>query len=161
MMSSDEKVVLAIRVRGQVGVRPQIEDTLGKLLLGKLHQARILKLSSSLEGMVTKAKDYITWGEIDEETASLLLSKRGRLPGNKRLTDDHVKKNSSFRTIKALAKAIVDGKASVGDVAELKPVFRLSPPKKGYKGKRQLPFGMGGVTGYRGVDINALAKRMI
>ena len=160
-MSSDEKVVLAIRVRGQVGVRPQIEDTLDKLLLGRLHQARILKLTSSLEGMITKAKDYITWGELDEETATLLLSKRGRLPGNKRLTDDHVKKNSSFRTIKALAKAIVDGKASVGDVAELKPVFRLTPPTKGFKGKRHLSVGMGGVTGYRGSEINTLAKRMM
>jgi large subunit ribosomal protein L30 len=160
-MSSDEKVVLAIRVRGQVSVRPQIEDTLDKLLLGRLHQARILKLSSSLQGMITKAKDYITWGEIDEETAALLLSKRGRLPGNKRLTDNHVKKNSSFRTIKALAKAIVDGKASVSDVAELKPVFRLAPPSKGFKGKRHLSVGMGGVTGYRGEEINSLAKRMI
>ncbi|MFX0108580.1 MAG: 50S ribosomal protein L30, partial [Candidatus Hodarchaeota archaeon] len=106
-------------------------------------------------------KDYITWGEIDEETASLILSKRGRLPGNKRLTDEHVRKNTSYRTIKALAKAIADGKASVQDVEGLKPVFRLTPPKKGYRGKKYLPVGMGGITGYRGSEINALAKRMI
>lgn len=160
-MSTEEKVVLAIRVRGQVRVRPQIENTLDKLLLGRLHQARVLKLTSSLQGMITKAKDYITWGEIEEETAVMLLKKRGRLPGNKRLTDDHVKKNSSFRTIKALAKAITDGKAAVGDVAELKPVFRLTPPKKGYKGKKFWGVGMGGITGYRGREINDLAKRMI
>jgi len=116
-MSTEEKVVLAIRVRGQVRVRPQIEDTLDKLLLGRLHQARLLKLTPSLQGMVTKVKDYITWGEIDEETAAMLLAKRGRLPGNKRLTDAHVKSNSSFRSIKTLAKAIVDGKATMGDVA--------------------------------------------
>ncbi|MFX0106852.1 MAG: uL30 family ribosomal protein, partial [Candidatus Hodarchaeota archaeon] len=70
-MSTEEKVILAIRVRGQVRVKPQIEDTLDKLLLGRLHQARVLKVTPSLQGMITKAKDYITWGEIDEETASL------------------------------------------------------------------------------------------
>lgn len=160
-MSSEEKVVLAIRVRGQVKVRPQIEDTLGKLLLGRLHQARVMKLTPSLQGMVTKVKDYITWGEIDEETAILLLTKRGRLPGNKRLTDAYVKSNSSYRTVKAFAKAIAEGNAAVTDVENLKPVFRLTPPKKGYKGKKNLPLAMGGITGYRGSEINALAQRMI
>lgn len=160
-MSSEEKVVLAIRVRGQVRVRPQIEDTLDKLLLGRLHQARVLKLNSSLQGMIIKAKDYITWGEIDEKTTAMLLSKRGRLLGNKRLSDSYVKKNSSYNTVKALAKAITEGKATVGDVEGLKPVFRLTPPRKGFRGKRHLPVGMGGVTGYRGHEINDLAQRMI
>ncbi|MFW9845204.1 MAG: 50S ribosomal protein L30 [Candidatus Thorarchaeota archaeon] len=160
-MSAEEKVVLAIRVRGQVRVRPQIKDTLDKLLLGRLHQARVLKLTPSLQGMMTKAKDYITWGEIDEETALALLTKRGRLTGNKRLSEEYLRKNSSFRTLKALAKAITDGKASTADVEGLKPVFRLTPPKKGFKGKKNLAVGMGGITGYRGAAINELATKMI
>ncbi|MHA2242253.1 MAG: uL30 family ribosomal protein, partial [Candidatus Thorarchaeota archaeon] len=64
-MSAEEKVILAIRVRGQVRVRPQIETALNKLLLGRLHQARVLKTTPSIQGMITKVKDYITWGEID------------------------------------------------------------------------------------------------
>jgi len=160
-MSTEEKVILAIRVRGQVRVRPQIEDTLDKLLLGRLHQARVLKLTPSLQGMITKAKDYITWGEIDEETIVALLTKRGRLPGNKRLSEEYLRKNSTFRTFKSLAKAIADGKASVSDVEGLKPVFRLTPPRKGFKGKKYLAVGMGGITGYRGAGINQLASKMI
>ena len=66
-MSETEKLVLAIRVRGQVRVRPQIEDTLDKLLLGRLHQARLFTVTSSIGGMITKSKDYITWGEPNEE----------------------------------------------------------------------------------------------
>lgn len=160
-MSEAEKIVLAIRVRGQVRVRPQIEDTLDKLLLGRLHQARILKMTSSLQGMITKAKDYITWGEVSEEVIVKILTKRGRLPGNGRLTDSYVKKNSKYSTIKALAKAIASGQATVKDVEGLKPVFRLTPPSKGFKGKKYLGVGMGGITGYRGEDINNLALRMI
>jgi len=160
-MSLEEKVILAIRVRGQVRVRPQIEDTLDKLLLGRLHQARVFKLTPSLQGMITKAKDYITWGEIDEETILSLLTKRGRLPGNKRLSEEYLRKNSSYRTLKSLAKAIAEGEASVSDVEGLKPVFRLTPPRQGFKGKKNLPVGMGGITGYRGAEINQLASKMI
>jgi large subunit ribosomal protein L30 len=111
--------------------------------------------------MITKAKDYITWGEIDEETVLALLKKRGRLPGNKKLSEEYLRKNSSFKTFKSLAKAIADGKASVTDVEGLKPVFRLTPPRKGFKGKKYLPIGMGGITGYRGTGINQLASKMI
>lgn len=160
-MSEAEKIVLAIRVRGQVRVRPQIEFTLDKLLLGRLFQARILKVTPSLQGMITRAKDYITWGEPSEELIEKILTKRGRLPGNGRLTDSYVKKNSKYSTIKALAKAIASGKATVTDVEGLKPVFRFTPPSKGFKGKKNLGVGMGGITGYRGEDIDKLALRMI
>ena len=160
-MSEEEKVILAIRIRGQVRVRPQIEDTLNKLLLGRLHQARLIKATPSLEGMITKVKDYITWGVPSEEVIEKLLAKRGRLIGNTRLTDSYLKKNSSHSSVKALAKAIAAGKASVSDVEGLKPVFRLTPPTKGFKGKRNVPVGMGGITGNRGEGISELALRMI
>ena len=159
--SSEGKVILAIRLRGQVSVRPQIKDTMKKLRLGRLHQARLFKLTPSLEGMIIKAKDYITWGEISTETTEALVSKRGRLPGNKRLTNTYVKANSSYTTIKAFSKALASGDATTEDVEGLKPVFRLSPPTKGFKGKRNLPVGMGGVNGYRGTGINELAMKMI
>jgi large subunit ribosomal protein L30 len=111
--------------------------------------------------MITKAKDYITWGEPTEDLIFKLLTKRGRLPGNKRLTDAYVKKNSKLSSIKALAKAIASGKASMADVEGLKPIFRLTPPSKGFKGKKNLGVGMGGITGYRGDGINDLTLRML
>lgn len=160
-MSEKEKIILAIRIRGNVRVRPQIQDTLEKLRLGRLHQARILATSPSIDGMIDKVKDYITWGEPSEEIVEKLLTKRGRLPGNARLTDSYVKKNSSHSSIKALAKAIASGKGTVSDVQGLKPVFRLTPPSKGYDGLKKVQVGMGGVSGYRGESINELAARMI
>ena len=160
-MSSEESVILAIRVRGLVKVRPQIDDTLKKLLLGRLHQARLFKMTPSIKGMINKSKDYITWGEPTPELLNHLIIKRGRLPGNDRVTDAYVKKNSSYSSIKALAKALATGSASVEDVEGLKPVFRLTPPSGGFKGKKYLAVGMGGITGYRGAAINDLVTKMI
>lgn len=160
-MSTEEKTIIAIRVRGRVRVRPQIEMTLDKLSLVRLHHAKVYKATPSVQGMITKSKDFITWGEIDVDTLTQLLVKRGRVTGNKKLTDAYVKKNSSFASIKALAKAMVAGDASFKDVEGLKPVFRLTPPSKGYKGKTYWSVGMGGITGYRGEGINELAKKML
>jgi large subunit ribosomal protein L30 len=46
------------------------------------------------------------------------------------------------------------------DLKDIKPVFRLHPPKKGFKGTIKRSYKSGGVTGYRGEDINNLIKRM-
>lgn len=94
-MSGEEKIILAIRLRGPARVRPEIEDTLEYLRLRKVHHARIIKLTSDMHGMIMRAKDYITWGPIDENTATLLISKRGRILGNEMLTDEYVRKNST------------------------------------------------------------------
>lgn len=61
----------------------------------------------------------------------------------------------------AFAKALVGGTADISDIKGLKPVFRLTPPKKGFKGKRNLPVKMGGAIGDRGQAINELVQRMI
>ncbi len=160
-MSEDEKTILAIRVRGRVRVRPQIEDTLNKLSLVRLHHARVYRTTPSIQGMITKSKDYITWGEIDQDTLTNLLTKRGRLPGNQRLTDAYVKANSPYSSIKALAKAVASGEGTLSEVEGLKPIFRLTPPRKGFKGTKYYSVGMGGITGYRGEEINELAQRML
>lgn len=45
---------------------------------------------------------------------------------------------------------------------ELKPFFRLNPPRKGFERKgTKIPFTVGGALGYRGDKINDLIQRMI
>ena len=40
--------------------------------------------------MLQKAKDYITWGDASSSTVESMLSNRGRMSGDKPLTDDIV-----------------------------------------------------------------------
>ena len=42
----------------------------------------------------------------------------------------------------------------------LKPIFRLSPPRKGYESTRT-PYSKGGSLGYRSENINELLEKMI
>jgi len=115
-----------------------------------------------LEGMLLKAQHWITWGEIDLDVLKEVLKKRGEVPGGKRLNDEYVKNRLGFNSIDELAEALYNGKIHLHKISDyIKSVFRLHPPKKGFKRSIKKPFGAGGETGYRGREINELIKRMI
>jgi large subunit ribosomal protein L30 len=150
---------LVIRVRGTTGVIQNIADTLDMLRLNRISHAVIVEENPSYEGMLQKAKDYITWGEIDSELLAAIIAKRGRLPGNVKVTDEYVAENSDYKDINELADALIKGEVKLADVG-IKPVFRLHPPRKGYEDIR-LSISEGGSLGYRGEEIKDLAKRML
>ncbi len=155
----EEKHLIVIRVGGTVNVRKEINDTLKMLRLHKPHHAVIVKNTPSIIGMIRKVKDYVAYGEIDGETLVKLLNKRGRLSGNRRLTEEYLKQNTQFGSIEELAKALMNFEVELKDLNEVKPVFRLRPPRKGYNGIKK-PKTLGGTLGYW-PDINELVKRMI
>jgi large subunit ribosomal protein L30 len=81
----------------------------------------------------------------------------------KSLTDDYIKRVLGLESIEVLAKSIIEGKVLFHKLEEfgIKPVFRLHPPKKGFKGSVKKPYKDGGELGYRGRDVNDLLKRMM
>ena len=88
-----------------------------------------------------------------------MIAKRGRLPGNVKVTDEYVAENTDYDNIEELANAVVESKVKLADVG-IKPVFRLHPPRKGYEDIR-LSVKEGGSLGYRGEEIKDLGKRML
>jgi len=114
----------------------------------------------SIKGMLQVAKDYITWGEIDKDILGKLIKNRGMLEGDKKLTEDYMKSATSYDSIDKLAKAILDGKFRYKEIPDVKPIFRLNSPKKGYEGIKR-SFKKGGALGYRGKEINKLIDRML
>jgi large subunit ribosomal protein L30 len=160
-MSADGTELAVVRIRGDVDVRDEIRQTLKMLRLHKVNHATLIKGGRSYLGMLQKVKDYATWGEIDADTLEKLLSKRGRISGNRCIDDEYVKKNSKFSSIRKLAEAVIASKATIDDVRGLKPVFRLHPAKGGFDGKKKLAFSVGGELGYRGKKINNLLAKMI
>ncbi|MBR84777.1 MAG: 50S ribosomal protein L30 [Euryarchaeota archaeon] len=153
---------LVIRVRSDRGVKPKIRDTMSMLNLTRVNHAVLIPDTPAYVGMLHKAKDYITWGEVDADTIATLISERGRLVGDKPVTDASVKTGSDYSTIKAVSKAIASGEAGTGDIDGMKPVFRLHPPRgpKGWGGIKR-SFTVGGALGFRGEAITELAGRMM
>ena len=87
--------------------------------------------------------------EIDNGILQILLEKRARKVGDEKITAEEIKHTligmQSGKNLQSL---------------NIKPVFRLTPPSKGFKKsiKQHYPDGE---LGYRGKEINELLKRMI
>jgi len=150
----------AVRVRGTINVKPDIKKTLQLLRLHKVNHCVLLEEKPTIKGMLQVAKDYITWGEIDKTVLTKLITNRGRLKGDKKITDEYIKSATTYDNIDKLAQAIVDNKFKYKDLPDVKPVFRLNPPKKGYEGIKR-SFTEKGALGYRGKEINKLIEKMI
>ena len=147
-----------VRVRGSVNVNPKIKETMKLMKLSRVNHCVIIPENETYTGMLNIIKDYVTWGEIDSETTELLLQSSGKSSGNSAFSKEHLKE-TPFKTMKALAKELTEGKTVMRDVPGLKPLFRLHPPRKGYEGIKR-SFKVGGALGYRADKINILLRRM-
>ena len=68
--------IAVIRIRGQCKTRETIKGTLNMLNLFKKNFCVVLPNDKNVIGMVDKVKDFVTWGEIDDDTLKLLKDKR-------------------------------------------------------------------------------------
>lgn len=144
------KLYAVVRVRGTIGVRINIKDTLKSLRLTKPNHCVIVPENPYITGMLKKSKDYITWGEVSDDMLNMLVSKRGKISSKKQIDS---------KNVSSAVKSFKDGKMADSGI---KTVFMLSPPVKGYeRGGIKKVFIQKGALGYRGEKINDLLSRMI
>jgi len=146
-----------IRIRG-VGLRRDIADTLRMLRLDAPNNCVLLQETPSNKGMVEKARDAVTYGEIEKSVLVAMLQKRLRA-GNNRVDEKLLKEITGYDSFEKFADALLAGKIKIKDFERLNPVLRLTPPSKGFKSVRE-HFPKGDL-GYRGKEINELLERMI
>lgn len=155
------KQIAIVRIRGQINVPKKIKDTLNMIRLYKKNTCVIIPNTKNYNGMIQKIKDYVTWGEVDSKTLKLLLEKRGKLPGKKKLTESYLKEKLNL-TFDEFVKEVMEFKKELKDIPGIKLFFKLQPPIKGFDRKGiKTPYSLGGALGYRKEKINELIQRMI
>lgn len=135
----ENKLIAVVRVRGRVGVRRTISETLSRLNLRKPNNMVLLFGNRSNLGMIRKCSDFVTYGVVNTEVLERILTKKG------------------IKVSKEDLSAVVSGKKPAREVMET-PI-RMHPPRRGYEGTK-VSFGKGGALGYRGEKINELIGRM-
>jgi large subunit ribosomal protein L30 len=130
------------------------------LRLTRNNYAVLIDNRPSFIGMLKAAQNFITWGEASKEIVHMLITKKGRLVGNKKLTEEYAQ-TAGFKSLTELAEAIFNCRVEYLKLPNVQPVFKLHPPTKGFKGKIKKSYGAGGELGYRGEKINELIKRMV
>ena len=158
--AENRKCIVAVRVRGSISAQREAKETLDMLHLNRTNNAVLIDNRPSFLGMLKRVQAYATWGEATKETVVLMLKERALLAGDKKLTDEYIQK-IGYKTVDELADAIMSCKVEHGKLPNMRPLFRLHPPTKGYKGKTKKSYNAGGEAGYRGEKISELVKRMV
>ncbi len=152
-------ILLVIRIRGQPNVRYDIKETLRRLHLNRKFNATLVPDEPIYRNMLFKAKDYVAYGPVNKEIVKSILLRRGRVIGDKPLTPKYVKENFGME-FDELVEKIVSGELRFTKLKGVKPLFRLHPPRGGFKKSTKKLVSYGGELGYRD-DIDKLVLRML
>ena len=139
-------MICVIRIHGQIGLNKDVAETLYRLRVRQKYACVVLNPTKEQLGMILKVRDFVAFGEITKENFEKLIKARGQL----------IDKSKKIGDSKKLAEELEKGK----DYKELnlKPFFRLNPPRKGIKSKLHFPKG---VLGDNKKKINDLIERML
>jgi large subunit ribosomal protein L30 len=137
----ENKLLAVIRVRGRPNVRASIAETMKRLNLKRVNNLCLIYGNGSNIGMLYMCNDHVTYGEIDQNTLSMLVQSKGI--------------NANAESIEAM----LNGKKAPKDLGIAFPI-RMHPPRRGYRGIKA-SFVNGGDLGYRGAEINTLIKKML
>jgi large subunit ribosomal protein L30 len=138
-------MIVVIRIRGEVKTPGEVEETLFRIRLRQKYACVVLQDSPNLKGILKHVRDYVAYGTINEAVLEKLIETRGQ-------PIDKSKKIDAKKAVEGIMK----GKS--WEDLNLKPFFRLHPPRKGIKSKIHYPKG---ALGSHGADIIKLLERML
>ncbi len=117
-------MIAVVRIKGQVGLNSGIKETLDRLKIRRKFATKVFENPTAVEiGMIQSVRNFVSFGEISEDTYKKLVEVRGQ-------------------------------KDKEGN---LKPFFRLHPPRGGANMKLHYPKGLLGEN----KEIDKLILRML
>ncbi|MFP3871930.1 MAG: 50S ribosomal protein L30 [Candidatus Natronoplasma sp.] len=147
-----------LRIRSPRKKQKKMEDTLKMLRLNRVNHCTVVPDVETYKGMLNRVKDFITWGEVNEETLSELLKHRSDIELEE--MEKKIKDQTSCGSVEEFVEAVLKDEITIDEVDGLRNLFRLHPPEGGYKGIKKA-YKNGGALGYRGQDINDLLMIML
>jgi len=131
-------MIAVVRIVGKVGTEKDVEETLSRLRLRKKYCCGVIAETKEKLVMLNKLEHFVAYGKIDEKFLKKIIEKRGK----------KIDKTKKIEEVKELRF----------EQANLKPFFRLHPPRGGIDTKQHFPRG---VLGNHGEKIKELIERML
>ncbi|GBC70119.1 hypothetical protein HRbin01_01827 [archaeon HR01] len=141
-------LLLAIRIKGSVGLDGERRKTLELLRLRRHYQAVLLPDNPSVRGMLRKVERYVTWGKPNRTTLATFLKKAG--------VGGDVLGRLGFSDVGKLAEAL-EMDSGLLKALNLGPVS-LHPPRGGFRKSIKRPYRSGGEYGVRDEAVNPLFR---
>ncbi len=151
--------LIVVNLRGTINQRSTVKTTLEHLHLGSRYRATIIPDNPISKGMLQTVKNHVAWMDADSSIIESLITNRGEKSNSIKYDEDLAKKDG-YDNISDLAKALCDDKINLSSLSNLKPSFRLSPPKGGFRKSTRRMHSQGGTLGYN-PDLSKLISNMI
>jgi len=138
-------MITIIRISGQVNLNEDVAETMYRMRIRRKYACAIIDETAENLGMLKKVRNFVAYGKTDKAVLIELIEKRGQVIDKKAKIDaektaDMILKNKNF------------------DGTNIKPFFRLHPPRKGINSRQHFPKG---VLGDNKEKINNLLRRML
>jgi ribosomal protein L30/L7E len=134
-------MIVVIRIAGMVKIKGDVAETLHRLRLRRKYACVLIDENDKTRmGMLKSVRDFVAYGPITEEMKKKLVESRGKPLDKTEKVDLEKAKKLDYKG------------------ANMKPFFRLHPPRKGINSKIHFPKG---VLGNHKDKINELLERML
>ena len=140
-------MLIAIRISGLIKLPKKVQESLFRIRLRRKYSAVLIKPNPQNLKLIRKIRNYIAYGDITKEMLKELIEKRAILK-------DKSKNLNSTEIIDQIEKK--DSRSW-----DIKPFFRLHPPRGGIDSKKHFSVSKKGVLGDNKTKINDLLERML
>lgn len=151
---------LVVNMRGLVNTRTPVRTTLEQLSISRRFNATIVPDTDSYRGMLRLTKDHVSWCRLDIVLAEKLLSARSEKSTGTKYPETDLGKSKKYQSFAELAKALASGEANLSHLKLMRPFFRLTPPRGGFRRSSRRQHAEGGVLGAN-EDLPKLVEKML
>jgi large subunit ribosomal protein L30 len=150
--------LLVVNLRGLVNTRAPVRTTLDQLRVSRRFNATIVPDDDVHHGMLKLAKEHVAWCKLNADIAEKLLKSRSEKSSGRRVLESEVSKtHGSFHEI---ASGLESGNLQLKSLGVMRPFFRLSPPRGGFKRSIRRQYKEGGILGPND-DLPLLVEKML
>ena len=125
-------LLLVVNLRGKIDSTDGVRKTLVEMKVERKFTATVLPDDGPTVGMLRACKDYVAWSPVDSKLLASLLKSRGMVSESKKLDEDALK-SLGFKKYEDFAEKIVKDGVRLSAHPGIRPFFRLSPPRGGFK----------------------------
>jgi len=150
--------LLVVNLRGLVNTRVPVRTTLEQLKVARRFNATFVPHDSVHIGMLGLAKEHVAWCPLNADTAEKILKTRSEKSTGNRVSESEISnEHGSFHDI---ASALESGNIKLSSIEQIRPFFRLSPPRGGFKRSIRRQYRDGGILGPND-ELSNLVERML
>jgi large subunit ribosomal protein L30 len=152
-------LLLVVNLHGKINSPRAARRAMGELKAERRFTASVLTDDVTTLGMLRACKDYVAWGPLEKEMLATLLEKRGMVSETRKL-DAEALSGLGVKTYEDLAGKMMAEGLRLSALGGVRPFFKLSPPRGGFKKSLRRQSGEGGVLGKNPV-IAEIVRRMV